>query len=157
MIFSCWKRVSILTVYSFLQKLRLKHLDECILVLRPKQNVSCYYLRKIATLFDHERIPAVLSFWLFFQDILSYLDSSSESKNVQKICENTPPPPTRHHFFLMETEAELDKLTKTMKAFQKQPQPPPRQVCFLHQLIPGVLLKIKCGHASIKLVLFYIS
>ena len=38
-----------------------------------------------------------------------------------------PAPPTRHHLFLMETEAELEKLTNTMKAFQKQPAPPPRQ------------------------------
>ena len=34
--------------------------------------------------------------------------------------------PNKHHLFLMETEAELEKLTKTMKAFQ--PTPPPRTV-----------------------------
>ena len=37
--------------------------------------------------------------------------------------------PQQHHFQdLIETEAELEKLTSTMQAFQKQPVPPPRKV-----------------------------
>ena len=38
-------------------------------------------------------------------------------------------PQQQHHFQdLIETEAELEKLTNTMQAFQKHPVPPPRKV-----------------------------
>ena len=62
------------------------------------------------------------------QDILNYLDSNGPRSSSTSIIktENTVQRPSKHHLFLMETEAELDKLTKTMKAFQ--PTPPPRTV-----------------------------
>ena len=38
-------------------------------------------------------------------------------------------PQQQHHFQdLIETEAELEKLTNTMQAFQKHPVPPPSKV-----------------------------
>ena len=80
---------------------------------------------------------------------MNYLDTSSESKNVRKISQTPPPPPpppTRHHLFLMETEAELEKLTNTMKAFQKQPVAPPRQ--FSRQISFGSAQTGNVSHAK---------
>ena len=90
---------------------------------RPKVNIST---------FQHVTLT--------FQDILNYLDSNgprSSSTSIVK-TENTVQRPSKHHLFLMETEAELDKLTKTMKAFQ--PTPPPRTVNTLFENHPKCLI-----------------
>ena len=65
-----------------------------------------------------------------FQDFLNYLDSSAGTGKIAPIDRsNLSQAKPQHHFQeLIETEAELEKLTSTMQAFQKHPVPPPRKV-----------------------------
>ena len=65
-----------------------------------------------------------------FQDFLNYLDSSAGTgKIAANDRSNLSQAKPQHHFQeLIETEAELEKLTSTMQAFQKHPVPPPRKV-----------------------------